>query len=87
MDWKGKEEYKQAKRQAFVVDKKVAGYFYYLFHQIYYICLTTNFFSSYIKRAKKVFIEAVVLNAGHMVPMDQPKVALELIDDFIYERI
>lgn len=40
MDWKGKEEYKQAKRQAFVVDKKVAGYFYYLFHQIYYIFLT-----------------------------------------------
>lgn len=66
MNWKGREEYRQARRLALLVDGKLAGY---------------------VKRARKVFIEAVVLNAGHMVPTDQPKVCLELIDDFIYERI
>ncbi|XP_031640001.1 venom serine carboxypeptidase-like [Contarinia nasturtii] len=29
------------------------------------------------------FVDAIVLNAGHMVPTDQPEVALDLIDRFI----
>ncbi|XP_063708720.1 venom serine carboxypeptidase-like [Culicoides brevitarsis] len=66
MNWKGREEYRQARRLSFLVDGKLAGY---------------------VKRARNVFIEAVILNAGHMVPTDQPKVCLELIDDFIHKRI
>lgn len=42
--------------------------------------------TGYIKRYKNL-IEAVVLNAGHMVPTDQPEVTLELMDDFINKRI
>lgn len=41
---------------------------------------------SYTKRADN-FIDATVLNAGHMVPTDQPEVALELIDRFIHNQL
>lgn len=37
---------------------------------------------SYVRQADN-FYDATVLNAGHMVPTDQPVVALELIDRFI----
>ncbi|XP_031639168.1 venom serine carboxypeptidase-like [Contarinia nasturtii] len=38
--------------------------------------------AGYIK-ATDNFVDVVVLNAGHMVPTDQPEVALDLIDRFI----
>lgn len=44
------------------------------------------YFSSYVKKADN-FIDATVLNAGHMVPTDQPEVALELIDRFIHNTL
>lgn len=46
------------------------------------LCFSVASFSSYFKVADN-FVDALVLNAGHMVPTDQPEVALELIDRFI----
>lgn len=48
-------------------------------------CKDLNYFS-YVKRADN-FIDVVVLNAGHMVPTDQPAVALELIDRFVNDKL
>lgn len=41
---------------------------------------------SYVRQADN-FYDATVLNAGHMVPTDQPVVALELIDRFIHNTL
>lgn len=40
----------------------------------------------YFKKAKN-FCEAVILNAGHMVPTDQPKVTLEMLHRFISNKL
>lgn len=42
--------------------------------------------AGYIKKVAN-FAEVVVLNAGHMVPTDQPQAAFELIDRFINDKL
>lgn len=42
--------------------------------------------AGYVKKANN-FIDATILNAGHMVPTDQPEAALELIDRFIRNQL
>lgn len=42
--------------------------------------------AGYVKKVDN-FIDAVILNAGHMVPTDQPIAAFELIDRFINDRL
>lgn len=41
----------------------------------------------YIKKANKHFAEAMILNAGHMVPTDQQEVTLELLHRFINDKL
>lgn len=41
----------------------------------------------YIKKANAHFAEALILNAGHMVPTDQPEVTLELLNRFIKNKL
>lgn len=43
--------------------------------------------AGYIKKANKHFAEAMILNAGHMVPTDQPEVTLELLQRFINDKL
>lgn len=43
--------------------------------------------AGYIKKANRHFAEAVILNAGHMVPTDQPEVTLELLHRFINDKL
>lgn len=43
--------------------------------------------AGYIKKANKHFAEAVILNAGHMVPTDEPEVTLELLHRFINDKL
>lgn len=62
-----------------------------LTRKIFKIAIECNFiyflyFLRYVKRAKN-FIDAVILNAGHMVPTDQPLAALQLIDRFIKDTL
>lgn len=91
MKWKYFEEYRVAKRQPFIVNGTLAGYessntktlqnFAAGFNLIYFLT-----FLRYVKRTRN-FIDAVILNAGHMVPTDQPLAALELIDRFIKDTL
>lgn len=66
LHWHGAKDYRNAKREFFRVDGKLAGY---------------------IKKANKHFAEAVILNAGHMVPTDEPKATLELLHRFIKDDL
>lgn len=42
--------------------------------------------AGYIKKASN-FAEVVILNAGHMVPTDQPQASLELLERFINNEL
>lgn len=50
----------------------------------------SNIFSidnySYVRVADN-FVDALILNAGHMVPTDQPLACLQLIDRFIRNKL
>lgn len=43
-------------------------------------------FFRYVRRADN-FYDVTILNAGHMVPTDQPEACLELIDRFIHDTL
>lgn len=66
MHWKGAKDYRNAKREFFRVNGKLAGF---------------------VKKANRHFAEAVILNAGHMVPTDEPEATLELLDRFINDKL
>lgn len=42
--------------------------------------------SRYIKKTNN-FYDVLILNAGHMVPTDQPAASLALIDRFIHDTL
>lgn len=62
------------------ISNLLSGTFY--FYLIFYFLA----FCSYVRQADN-FYDVAVLNAGHMVPTDQPVVALELIDRFIHNTL
>lgn len=42
--------------------------------------------AGYVRKADN-FADVMILNAGHMVPTDQPQAALHIIDKFINDEI
>jgi carboxypeptidase C (cathepsin A) len=40
----------------------------------------------YVKKVRN-FVDAMILNAGHMVPTDQPAAMLSLLDKFICNKL
>ncbi|CAA9997538.1 unnamed protein product [Nesidiocoris tenuis] len=70
MPWSGRGRYLTAKREKWYVDDDIAGY-----------TKTVAHLGAYGRRIS--FTEALVRNAGHIVPKDQPKWAYELISRFI----
>lgn len=55
-------------------------------HTLRQAFIVNDTLAGYIKKHEN-FIDAVILNAGHMVPTDQPEAMLELIDLFIKNEI
>lgn len=47
-----------------------------------YVITGDKSFSRYIKKANN-FYDVLILNAGHMVPTDQPAATIALLDQFI----
>lgn len=88
MKWKSFEKYRIAKREPFYVNGTLSGYalLLNLYVVLTHVILHNSFVERYVKKADN-FIDAVILNAGHMVPTDQPLAALELIDRFIKETL
>ncbi|XP_029655975.1 alpha-actinin-2-like [Octopus sinensis] len=52
--------------------------------EIWYSKSSPRRVNGYVKQANNV-LQVLVRNAGHMVPMDQPKASLEMIRNFIYD--
>lgn len=76
LQWSGQKDFNQAKRGVWVVDRRPAVTNHLLLY------LTTSFSQGYVKSSRNLQ-SLLVLDAGHMVPMDQPRTSLNMISRFI----
>lgn len=89
MKWSGCDEYRSAHRKSFIVNGTLHG-FVQIYESDYYqstsILWKLYILFRYIKKAK-TFYDVLILNAGHMVPTDQPVAALNLMERFIKNEL
>lgn len=79
LEWKGLSGWQSAERAVWLASNKPSGYLtsYNNLQSLLGKCITD------LLDASRFQLYFLVLDSGHMVPLDQPKIALEMIDRFV----